>query len=968
MPSKNNKKLAAAERAAKLRAEAEEAAAANPVVEEAVETPAENAPPAVPPTSEMAALSVTSEKPSIVPSTSEKKKKATDPYKPPAPLTPLAQGKSKTVITNSYRMEIKKHINRRYDVTVSKTVDGRVTEIVGARGADKQQQNALFQLITELLRNDRMDLKNISYDGALSLYNSSNQDLAGKTFFMNSGELPQNIRSTLFPRNENGSLNILIERNTQQPTLETLDVLQENLNGTSCPVTQMLQQVMHQEAKRNGFVVVDNGTEMFEKPRGPARDGVHEMNGVGAGLKIAKGSDGKGACHIVIEFKSTRFFDSGPLSALGSRSKLNYDILYAQRYFSGLRLGTTYSNQVLTVHGLSTEPISRLMFGGNSILERSAIVANRPLTDYNGNLPAIQTRITDRETRQNKIFSFPIENLRVLPDQKLLSPKHGNPPTCPKPDERVAKTTTVGQAAHLLAPNATLQSFGAQILPTPLTVQAVEVPAPMIIYKDFQGRDQQAMVNRQTANWHMPQRAKFLDPARPFKCLILYNSDWLTPEQRGSIGGKVENVRKQLQSLPARGTGLSITVTGTEDLGGRYGKKVSAVEAIRMKLETLKNLPANEKPVVIYIDQSTSPTHGVLKLQERLCEVVTQQLAIDKSLKSFLGGDTLTNYLLKLNQKRGGMNHRVQPDSMITHLYGEKSNTLIISYDVCHSSGKVYVKGEFCDEPSCVGFAYNSTKSQEKFIGDFAYQSSRHERVDQQILKEKTKDILNKYGISHNKAPSSIIILRDGVSEGQHQMVYDDEFPSIEQAVTEFVDEKNKFFKEKKMNIVVTQPSIALLVITKRHANRLYERNEQGAICNVSPLLAVDTVVVKKAGNEMLFVSHSPSKGTAHFIAVHTIVNQKVFTRNDEIVRLLAALSCARQASTSVASLPESIYAADDYAKRGADLFREWKSLMSETGGEVPMLETRYGLQYDWNKITEKLCYENSVFKSIRIA
>ncbi|CAL2030744.1 unnamed protein product [Caenorhabditis brenneri] len=963
MPSKNNKKLAAAERAAKLRAEAEETAATNPVVEDAVETPADNAPVA-PPSSEMAALAVTTEKPSIIPSTSEqKKKKVSAPYKPPAPLTPLTSTGSKTVITNSYRMEIKKHTNRRYDVTVSKNVDGRVTEIVGARGADKQQQNSLFQLITGLLKDDRMDLKNISYDGALSLYNSSNQELAGRTFFLNSGDLSQNLRSTLFPRNENGTLDILIERNAQQPTLDTQDVLQENLNGASCPVTQMLQQVMHQEAKRNGFVVVDNGTEMFEKPRGEANNGVHEMNGIGAGLKIAKGGDGKGAVHIVMEFKTTRFFDNGPLSALGSRAKFN-DIFHAQRYLSGLKVGTTYSNQVITIHGLSSDSISQLTYDGNSILARSAEVAHRDVREYNGNWPAVQTRIRDRRTRQFRVFSFPIENLKVLPDQKLM-PKHGSPPTCPGPEVRFAQTTTVGQSAKLLAPNPTLASFGAQILPTPLTVQAVEVPAPTILYKDSQARVIQAMVNRQSANWRKPAGGKFFEPASPFKVLILYNSVYLTSQQRGSIGEKVEDVKTQLQSMSARGTGLLITVSGTEDLGGTFGDEVSAGEAIRMKLETLKDLPANEKPVVIYIDPSTSQTHGVLKLQERLCEVVTQQLSIDKSLKRSIGGATLTNFLLKLNQKRGGLNHKVQPDAMIAHLYGEKSNTLIISYDVCHSSGRVYVRGELTDEPSCVGFAYNSTKSREMFIGDFAYQLSRHERVDEQILKEKTKDILNKYGISHSKAPSNIIILRDGVSEGQHQMVYDDEFPAIEQAVTEFVQEKNKFFKEKKMNIVLSQPSIALLVITKRHANRLYEKNEQGVIKNVSPLLAVDTVVVKKAGNEMLFVSHCPLKGTAQFIAVHIIVNQKVFSKNDEIVRLLAALSCARQVSTSVVSLPESIYAADDYAKRGADLFREWRLLM---GAEVPTLHTENGMQFDWRAITERLNYQNSIFKNIRIA
>lgn len=968
MPSKNNKKLAAAEKAAAKRAETEEKAAASPVVEP-VGAPADNAPPtpptssaAPPPTSEMASVAITTDKSSTDSSspTSEKKKKtAAPPYKFPPPTEPLAQGKSKTVITNSFPMEIKKKIISRYDVTVTKTVGDRNIEIVGARGADKQQQNSLFQLVTSLLgdENSGVRLVDTCYDGALALYSSTNQNLGGRTFYRNSADLPQNIRHALFRRNEVGTLTIRIERNTAQPTLNTLDVLQENLNGSACPCTTMLQLVLTQEAKRLGWSTFENGNEVYPPARGAGNQGVHLLAGTGAGLKIAKGFDGKGAAIVVMENRNTQFFASGPLSNLSIRAKLNESTLRAQRYLSGLRVGTTYSPQTFVIHTLSNVPIEELMFDEQSVLANAATLAQRPLNQYNGNLPAIQTRIKDRRTREYKTFSFPIENLVVLPDQKL-SPKHGSPPTCPIPSRRFETTLQVGREAHILAPNATLLNFGASIEDKPIEVKAIEVPAPVILYKGSQ-----SFVNREKANWRLGS-AKFAEPAPAFKILILYNS--------GFGGQNAASKSKELINglRGAAGTaGLTILGFSEEDLAQRFGNAATEAEAIRMKLETLKNLPPNEKPVVIYIDHSSTPTHGALKLQERLCQVVTQHLSLDKSLnRANIGASTLTNILLKLNLKRGGLNHKVQADPMITRLYGPTSNTLVLSYDVCHSSGKVYVKGELCEEPSCVGFSYNATKSLEMFIGDFAFQPSRHERVDEEILKEKTKDVLNKFGIAHGKAPTNIIILRDGVSEGQHLMVYENEFPAIQGAVTEFINEKNKMFKDTKKNIVLTHPSMALLVITKRHANRLYERDQKGQICNVSPLLAVDTVVVKKAGNELLFVSHCPLKGTSQFIAVHTIVNQKVFTKNDEIVRLMAALSCAHQVSTSVVSLPESIYAADEYAKRGADLFKEWKTMLMEQGEPIPTMHTEQGLQYDWRAITEFLSYQNSIFKNIRIA
>ena len=66
-------------------------------------------------------------------------------------------------------------------------------------------------------------------------------------------------------------------------------------------------------------------------------------------------------------------------------------------------------------------------------------------------------------------------------------------------------------------------------------------------------------------------------------------------------------------------------------------------------------------------------------------------------------------------------------------------------------------------------------------------------------------------------------------------------------------------------------------------------------------------------------------KGTAQPLLVNMLYNDDIFKTNDEIVQLLAAMCCAHQSSNRIISLPETIYAADEYAKRGANMFQAYK-------------------------------------------
>ncbi|CAL2048130.1 unnamed protein product [Caenorhabditis brenneri] len=91
---------------------------------------------------------------------------------------------------------------------------------------------------------------------------------------------------------------------------------------------------------------------------------------------------------------------------------------------------------------------------------------------------------------------------------------------------------------------------------------------------------------------------------------------------------------------------------------------------------------------VIYIDEKLdNPSHGAVNLAEKKMGRMIQHIAIDETLKRMKSKSTSQFILVKMNVKLG--------------LPTLAANTLIISYDVCHSSGaKPYTKGE--STMSCV--------------------------------------------------------------------------------------------------------------------------------------------------------------------------------------------------------------------------------------------------------------------------
>lgn len=108
----------------------------------------------------------------------------------------------------------------------------------------------------------------------------------------------------------------------------------------------------------------------------------------------------------------------------------------------------------------------------------------------------------------------------------------------------------------------------------------------------------------------------------------------------------------------------------------------------------------------------------------------------------------------------------------------------VIGYDVAHpppmsASERRYLRSCNLDlnikslDPSIVGITANAARHPHTFVGDYFYQGSRQEAVDGDQLRERMKWFLEmrKKNRPEQPDPSIILVCRDGISEGQFNMV-----------------------------------------------------------------------------------------------------------------------------------------------------------------------------------------------------
>ncbi|CAN8247031.1 unnamed protein product [Cochlearia groenlandica] len=280
----------------------------------------------------------------------------------------------------------------------------------------------------------------------------------------------------------------------------------------------------------------------------------------------------------------------------------------------------------------------------------------------------------------------------------------------------------------------------------------------------------------------------------------------------------------------------------------------------------------------------------------------------------------ITNCLLKINAKLGGLNSLLSVERTPAFTVISKVPTIILGMDVSHGS-----PGQ-SDVPSVAAVVSSRQwPLVSKYRASVRTQSSKAEMIENLVKKNGTEDdgiikelLVDFYTSSGKIKPEHIIIFRDGVSESQFNQVLNIELDQIIEAC-KLLDETWK-------------PKFLLLVAQKNHHTKFFQPNSPD---NVPPGTIIDNKICHPKNNDFYLCAHAGMIGTSRPTHYHVLYDEIGFSA-DELQELVHSLSYVYQRSTTAISVVAPIcYAHLAAAQLGTFMKFEDQSETSSSHGGI---------------------------------
>ncbi|XP_072957963.1 protein argonaute 2-like [Typha angustifolia] len=285
----------------------------------------------------------------------------------------------------------------------------------------------------------------------------------------------------------------------------------------------------------------------------------------------------------------------------------------------------------------------------------------------------------------------------------------------------------------------------------------------------------------------------------------------------------------------------------------------------------------------------------------------------------------LGNLALKINAKLGGTN--VELYDPLPRMSDRPF--MLIGADVNHPPCRNTTSPSIAAVVATVNYP-----QPHKYISRVRCQKHRVEQILE--LGEMCKELVERYAGINGVRPEKIVYFRDGVSDGQFDMVL------------------NKELKDLKSSIETDQysPTITVVVAQKRHHTRLFpflkdvsvsgQRRSKNGIGNVPPGTVVDTGIVDPLAFNFYLCSHFGSLGASKPTHYYVLHDEHGFT-SDEMQKLIYDLCFTFARCTKPVSLVPPVYYADLVAYRGRLYFEglSTRRLTSFDHAVLPQLHER---------------------------
>ncbi|KAI5205762.1 Piwi-domain-containing protein [Aureobasidium subglaciale] len=278
--------------------------------------------------------------------------------------------------------------------------------------------------------------------------------------------------------------------------------------------------------------------------------------------------------------------------------------------------------------------------------------------------------------------------------------------------------------------------------------------------------------------------------------------------------------------------------------------------------------------------------HGVSSVNS-----VSSKLQKPKGQDMYLG-----NLALKFNIKGGGVVH-TQRDM---YPLDGKNTCMLVGIDVTHPS-----PGSAEGSPSIAGVVASVDDQLSQWPG-----SIRSQRGKEEMVQGLTGMMLERLELwrKHNKnLPSKIVIFRDGVSEGQYNLVLDQELPPIQNAFEKLYGDSKKW------------PKVTIVIVGKRHHTRFYPTDSKSMdqrTGNPMPGTVVDRGVTSHILYDFFLQAHKGLQGTAR-PAHYVVIKDELNFGADALQGWVHKLCYMFNRATKAVSICPPAYYADLICERG---------------------------------------------------
>lgn len=548
----------------------------------------------------------------------------------------------------------------------------------------------------------------------------------------------------------------------------------------------------------------------------------------------------------------TAFWDGGgrPLADLVQKAnggrELRCDDSRGLREMStklkALKVRAQHTRITYRVHGFSSKGANHIMFD-SATHGRRVSITEYFMDTYNirlrhGNQPCVKTN-PKRDTY------LPMEVLVVMESQRLTGTLSQDQTSSivkvasGKPDSRrAAALRTMQRLDH--SHDSVCRDFGVKVSSNLITVDARILPTPGIEYSD------RRVIKPSQGAWRV-NRETFVTGS-PLASWAVINACPRLPLEK--VQSFVTAVARSAQK-----NGMTVYNTQPHIYTCRPDRISDEMRSVAARFSKDKRLQVRQFPlqlIMIIKEKQDTPMYNAIKRTGDLELGIASQCCLEKHVGNDRGGRSremyCDNLILKINSKLGGQNAAVRgygadPSSRIPDVPFVNVPHIVLGADVTHPM----VGGK---SPSVAALVGSRDRQGIQYTGAIRNQPGRQEVIGEigEMFKEVYSRWRANFGNKHHAA--SIIMFRDGVSDGQFEEVMQIELEALRRSCRNYNPPFN--------------PRITYIIVTKRHHARFFgDKNNIDRSGNILPGTVIDQGITSREFYDFYLNSHAGIQGTS---------------------------------------------------------------------------------------------------------